>query len=136
MLGLSNILPVTGPLPLEDTMGMEIAVYMLQRSLYKGRYKDNLYFESVRKLRSIYSNIWHSSRQTSTTSVMVGYLKKTYVTSCSTYELWFEPFILGIYKRMGNEVYQDQVVILEGIHKLMEEFALAYSHNKLREEKE
>ena len=67
---------------------------------------------------------------------MVGYLKKTYVTSCSIYELWFEPFILGIYKRMGNEVYQDQVVILEGIHKLMEKFALAYSHNKLREEKE
>ena len=55
--GLTNLFPVTGEFPVEDTMGMGIAVYMLQRSLDKGRYRENLQFETVRNLRSAYSNI-------------------------------------------------------------------------------
>ena len=51
-MGLSNIIPATGPFPVEDTMGMGIAVCMLQHSLDKGRYQNNLQFETVRKLRS------------------------------------------------------------------------------------
>ena len=87
LMGLSNISPETRSLPLEDTMGMGIVVCMLQRSLDKGRYKDNLLFESVRNLRSAYLNIWYSFRQTLTTSVMSRDLKKTYVTFCPTYGL-------------------------------------------------
>ena len=56
-MGLANLLPATGPFPLEDMMGMGIAVCMLQRSLDKGRYREILQFKTVRKLRSTYSNI-------------------------------------------------------------------------------
>ena len=111
-MGLANLFPATGPFPLKDTMGIGIAVYMLKRSLDKGRYRNNLQFETVRKLSSTYSNIWHSSRKTLTTSVMARDIKKTYVTTCPTYGLWFERFILGMHKRMGAEAHQDQAITL------------------------
>ena len=56
-LGLKNILPVMGPFPLEDSLGMGLAVGMLIRSLDKGRYQSTLQFESVRKMRSAFSNM-------------------------------------------------------------------------------
>ena len=62
-----------------------IAVCMLQRSLDKGGYRDMVQFETAGKLKSAHSNIWHASRQTLTTSVKARDLKKTNVTSCSTY---------------------------------------------------
>ena len=89
-MGLTNLFPATSSFPVEDTMVMRIAVCMLQRSLDKDKYWENMQFETVRKLRFAYSNIWHSSRQTLTTSVMARDIKKTYVTFCSTCGLWFE----------------------------------------------
>ena len=104
-VGLVKLFPAMGPFPLQDTHGIGIAVCLLQRSLDKGRYRDILQFETVRKLRSAFSNIWHASRQTLTTSVMDRDLKKTYVTSCPTYGLWFKRFVIGMHKRVGDEVH-------------------------------
>ena len=128
--GLTNLFPVTGEFLVEDTLGMGIAVYMLQRSLDKGRYRENLQFETVRKLTSAYSNIWHSSRQTLTISVMAKDIKKQYVTSCPTYGLWFEGFILGVHKRMGDEVHQDQAITLAVVYKLVEDLKLDFSRSQ------
>ena len=97
------------PCPLEDTMGIGIAVCLLQHSLDKERYRDTLQFETVCKLRSTYSNIWHASRQTLITSVMVRYLKNT-----------FERFVTGMHKRMEDKVHQDQEVTLVVIYKLID----------------
>ena len=69
-LGLDNLLPVMGPFPLEDTFGMVLAVGMLIRSMGKGRYQSTLQFESVKKMRSSFSNMWHASKFTLTTNVM------------------------------------------------------------------
>ena len=99
-MGLYNLSSAIGPFPVEDTRGMGIAVCMLQRFLDKGRYQNYLQFETVRNLRSAYSNIWYSSRQTLTTSVMARDIKKTYLTSYPTYGLWFDRLILGMHKRM------------------------------------
>ena len=63
-------------------------------------------------------------------------LKYTYITSYPTYGFWFERFIIGMHKKMGDEVHQDQTVAVEVIHKLMERFKFDYSHSKLNEEKE
>ena len=43
--------------------------------------------------------------------------RKTYVTSCPSYSLWFERFIVGMHKRMGDVVHQDKAVTLEVLHK-------------------
>ena len=47
-------------------------------------------------------------------------IKKIYVTSCPTFGLWFERFILEIHKRIGDEVHQDQAITLEAMYKLIE----------------
>lgn len=77
LVGLAKLFSAMGPFSLEDTLGMGIAVRMLQRSLDKRKYWDTLQFETVRKLRSAYSNIFHTSRQTLNTSVMTRDLKQT-----------------------------------------------------------
>ena len=127
-MGLENLFPAMGPFPVVDTQGMGVAVCMLVRSLDKGRYRATLQYDTVRKMRSAYSNIWHASRQTLTTSVMSRGMNKTYVTSCPTYGLWFERFMLGMHKRMGDEVRQDQAITLNVIHKLVEVLKQNYKH--------
>ena len=101
-LGLNDIFPDMGPFSLEDNLGIGITTCLLRRSLERGKYRENLQFETVRKLRSAYLNLWHASQATLTTSVMARDVKKTYVTTCPTYSLWYEMFMLGMYKRMGD----------------------------------
>ena len=63
-------------------------------------------------------------------------LKKTYVTSCPTYGLWFERFVVGMHKRMGDEVYQNQAVILGVVHLLVEGLERDFLASKTEEEKD
>lgn len=49
-----------------------------------------------------------------------------YATSCPSYYLWFERFIVGIHKRMGDIVHQDKHVTLDVIHTLVEIFEINY----------
>ena len=56
-LGLDDTLPKMGLFALKDTQGVGIAVCILIRSLDKGRQQSTLQYESVRKLRSTYSNV-------------------------------------------------------------------------------
>ena len=115
---------------------MSISVYILQRSLNKGRYRDTLQFETVRELRFAYSNIWHASRQTLTTSVMARDLRNVYITSCPTYGLWFERFVVGIHKRMRDEVRQDQAVSLAVVYKLVDGLDRDYLAREIEEKRE
>ena len=81
-MGLPNILPVMGFFPLEDRLGIGIAVGMLIGSLDKGRYQSTLQFESVSKIRSAYSNMWHACKFTLTTNIITKKIRNVYVTSC------------------------------------------------------
>lgn len=105
---------------------MGIAVYTLKRSLDKGRYQSTLQYESVRKMRSAYSNIWYASKLTLTTSVMARDVRKKYITSCHFYSLWFERFMVSMHKRMGDEVHQDKAITLDVVHRLVEGLELEY----------
>ena len=52
--------------------------------------------------------------------MLVRDIRKTYVTSCPAYSLWFERFMMGMHKYMGDEVRQDKAVTLEVVHKTIE----------------
>ena len=80
-------------------------------------------------MRSAYLNIWHSSKHTLTTSVMARDLKKMFENSCPSYSLWFERFVQGMHKRMGDESHQDQAITLEVIHRLIEDLEKDYRDN-------
>ena len=109
---------------------------MLVRYLDKGRYRATLQYDMVRKMRSAYSNIWHASRKILTTGIMSRDLIKTYVTSCPAYCLWFKSFMIGMHKRMGNEVRQDQAITLKVLHMLVEILEQDYEHCLTNNDKE
>ena len=117
---LTNILPVIGTLSREDRLGMGLTVGILIHSLDEGRYRSTLQLELDRKIRSAYSNIWYTSWLALTKSVMTNDTRKTYVTSCPSYSLWFKNFIIGIHKRMCHVVHQDKIVTLEVLYKIVE----------------
>ncbi len=79
-----------GPFPVLDTMGMGVAVVMLQRSLNPGKYAKNVQFETVRKFRAADSNIYHSSVDGQGAMVMAKDTRKLQVTKCPTYSDYFE----------------------------------------------
>ena len=64
--------------------------------------------------------MWHASKHTLTTSVMAQDVRKTYVTSCPSYSLWFARFMTGMHKRISDVVKQDKAVTLDVIHRLIE----------------
>ena len=108
---------------------------ILLRSLDKGRYQNTLQYESVRKMWSTFSNVWHTSSKNLTTSVLARDVRKIYVNSCPAYSLWFERFMIGMHKRMGDELRQDKGVTLEVIHRVMEGLEDEHVETKNDEEK-
>jgi hypothetical protein len=53
--------PSLGPHPVEDSTGISIAVAMLLKSLSPGRYEAYQQYETIRKLRAGYSNVFQAS---------------------------------------------------------------------------
>ena len=89
-------------------------------------FQKSLQFEIVRKMKSVFSNVWYSSSLTLTTSVLARDIEKTYVTSCPTNTLWFEQLMSGMHKRMGDMVKQDKTITLNVIHRLVEDLEAEY----------
>jgi hypothetical protein len=112
-LGLKCMLPEMGPFPLGDTWGMGIALVLLERTKDKGKYADTLQFQTARRLRSVYSNLWGASIHSMTSGVMARDTIKTYVTKCPTYCVWFERFIKGMHSRMGDDRRPDAAITVE-----------------------
>ena len=64
LLRKTPLIPSRGPMPMEDNVGMGMAVEMLFHSLVaKPRLKDQKFiqFDSMRKLRSVFTSAWESS---------------------------------------------------------------------------
>ena len=119
--GIDSYLPPMGPHPLQDEWGMGIAAIILVRSMDKGRYKDTLQFNSTRRTRSAFSNLWGASVHTMTMGVMARDTTKLYVTNCPSYSLWFERFMSGMHSRMGDEVHQDAAITKLLMHAIMDQ---------------
>jgi hypothetical protein len=111
--------PTLGPFSVEDNMGYRIAVAMVLKSRDPGRYADYQQFETVRKLRSAFSNVYMASPVGVQSLRTVGGDKaKHYLNDCPTHSLWFERFTRGCLSRMGQIVKQDRAVSLELMHAL------------------
>ena len=106
-VGLDSVSPKMGPFPLKDTFGMKIACTILHRTLDPGKHEEHIQFATARKIRSAYSNVYHASNMMKEVSVMAFETNKLYETTCPTYGYWFERFILGCHKRMGDIVVSD-----------------------------
>jgi hypothetical protein len=109
-----------GPFPPTDTMGVGIAGIIVQRSLDKGRYSDNVQYETVQKFQVAASNIYHSSVDGQGAMVMAKDTRKLQVTKCPTYSNFFERFNRGLHKRMGDIVGPDRAIAHAIVKELME----------------
>ena len=86
-----------GPYPDEDIQVITVAVQMLIRSLDPGKYADYSQFETIRKLRSSYSNAYLATADACESSSTLGRTTvKSFLTNCPTNSLW-----LGMCKTNG-----------------------------------
>ncbi len=122
-LGISPDYPALGPFPLTDQLGYGVAIAMLLKSLEPGRYSDHQQFETIRKLRAGYHNVYMSSVEGAFSLRSVGGDRtKHFLNVCPTHSSWFEQFATGCLRRMGQEVRQDRAISLALMHALMHLF--------------
>lgn len=102
-----EILPARGPFGSTDEFGMGLAVALLQRSLDPGRNDDYVQYDTTRKLRSAFSNLWQASVHTNQASVMAEGRNMLRVTTCPSNSFWFQRFMRGFHERVGDLVKQN-----------------------------
>ena len=115
-MGLETRLPARGPWPIGDHVGFQVALQLLKASTEKGRHSQYYQqFDSIRKLRSGYSNSYESGLMgTAETQVLVGDKGRSYrVTASPTNSAFFGRFIRGLEKRMGRVVKTDLALSVE-----------------------
>jgi hypothetical protein len=118
-LGIRNkLFRPMGPFPLEDTFGMGAAIVMLQLSLKPGKYATHLQFGTVQKLRSALSNVYHALLEGQQATVMAKDTRKLVVMKCPTYGEFFERFMKGMHKRMGEDVRPDKAISIQLMKEL------------------
>ena len=118
--GMKQPLPEMGPHELNDSWGMGLAITLLRKSLDKGVHGPNVQFETARRLRSAYSNLWGASRHALTLGVLAKDTTKIFVTKCPGYCLWFERFIRGMHSRMGDIRKPDAAISSLVMHAVMD----------------
>lgn len=126
-LGFKNkLFKPMGPYPIEDAFGMGAAIVILQISLNPGKYDKHVQFGTIRKFQSAFSNAYHASLGGQNASVMAKDTRKLTVTKCPTYGTWFEKFMKGCHKRMGEITRPNQAlsstILLEILKHLNEEW--------------
>ena len=119
MFGFHNTFVSMGPFPIEDSWGLKEACILLHRSLDTGKNDVTIQFGTMRKLRSAFSNAFHTGKQSSGLVTMAQDSRKTMVTDSPTYGIWFQRFMLGCHKRMGEKLKQDMSVLIEVMLALM-----------------
>eukprot|EP00980_Cylindrotheca_fusiformis_P031013 scaffold25703_cov171-Cylindrotheca_fusiformis.AAC.2 len=134
-VGIKSMSPAMGPFPLEDTFGMKAAYAVLRRSLDPGKTEDTVQFATARKMRSTFSNVYHSSQALTGVSTMAFETTKTYSTTCPTYGYWFERFMLGCHKRMGDATVTDFALSKPIYRELLRELERDYQASTSDEER-
>jgi len=118
-------LPPLGPHPQSDTFGYSIAIAMIWKSRNKGRFASYQQYETIRKLRSGFTNTYMSLLIGSSNFHTVGEdTAKHYLSQCPTHSLWFECFSRGCLSHMGQEVRQDTALSVPVILKLLHHLEL------------
>ena len=120
-MGLETIaFPPKGPHPLCDSWGMSVACAILLRSKDRGRNAKHVQFETVRRTRSMYSNVSHTCEGGTGQSFMGGE-GSLMVTNSSTNKPWFKRFMLGCHRRMGDVWLPDKPITMSIIEVCLSE---------------
>ena len=124
LLGDRDPLPPKGPWGPGDTFGMKLACSILLRSLDKGNYTKNVQFETVRKVRSAYSNYVHASCGGIESSFIAEEGGVSSLTNSASNSEFFRRFMKGMHKRMGDVWIPDRAITIGEVlaaFKILEE---------------
>ncbi len=123
-MGLDPVDLKRGPWPVEDDVGCQVALQMLRASQEKGRHSASYQqFETIRKIRSGFSNAFESGPSGTTKGNVVfrGYRANTYsLRSAPTESLFFTQFADCLLSRMGRLVVPDVALENRQIHYIMD----------------
>ena len=137
-IGLDPVDLKRGPWPVEDDVGCQVALQMLRASQERGRHDKNYQqFETIRKLRSGFSNAFESGPTGTTKGNVVfrGYRATTYsLRSAPTESLFFTQFVDSLLSRMGRVVVPDLALENRQVHFLMELLEEAVRNESLSRE--
>ena len=105
-VGLDGPYDVDGPLPSFDHCGYEVAIDTVLYSRRPGRHSNEYtQFDTIRKLRTAYSNHCRSTAQANRESWAIGDTKGKYqrlgTDPCGSF--WFFRFMEGLKRRMGQD---------------------------------
>ena len=98
---------------------------MLLKSLDPGRYAIYTQYETIRKFRSSFSNVYMASVTSCLNSSTFGRSTvKSFLTQCPTQSIWFERFATGCLKRMGQIIKRDLAILIEVLHHLLKQIKI------------
>lgn len=108
---------------MDDHCGYEVAMQMVSSSLEPGRYStSHKQWDTIRKLRSSYSNQVRSSAAANSHTLSLADDKGTSyqriaLDPCGS--LWFQRFLLGCKKRMGQDWRPNQAISVDLMQELL-----------------
>ena len=88
---------------------------LLQDSLSPGRHEPTMKYSAVRKVRTVFSNVWTASALGSSEALvwLTDYKRRSVSTQSPTASEWFTRFSTGLKNRMGVRVKQDAAISIE-----------------------
>lgn len=123
----------TGPFPSTDLWGMNVAVALLMRSLDPGKNAKQVQFGTIRQLRSFVSNKAHASADGVGATFMGDAGTGARVTHSVTNSFWFNRFMQGCHRRMGDVWLPDKAVsryVMRASFELLEEAWAELGHDE------
>jgi hypothetical protein len=122
MIDGNDIFPALGPLPLNDVDGMGPAALQLLKTLDPGINEALVQYGTAKVVTTGLAALWEVSVHSKGETVMIKDMSKSYVTSNPVKSQWYERFMSGMHKRMGDSVKQDEAIGIEQMLALMEIF--------------
>ena len=99
-----------GPFPLEDAWGVAEACCVVWRSLDAGKNTKRVQFDTVWKMRTFQSNYAHAGMEGTGAVFMNSDGTSARVSNSPTNSVWFNRFMMGMHKRMGDVNKPDMAV--------------------------
>jgi hypothetical protein len=138
LVGLLGPYESDGPLPEDDHCGYEVAIEMLLHSRRSGSYSEAYtQFDTIRKLRSAFSNYCRASAKSNRSSAALGDQKGKYqrfaTDPCSSF--WFYRFIEGARHRMGQDWRPNKAISIGLLLLLLESAELRIQESMSTQDK-
>ena len=110
--------PPMGPFPLADVCGMQAAISVLDRSMDSGKYAEFVQWETFRKIRSAITNVSQAGVGGLSDAVGAYERKKIWISTVPTHTFWFERFMEGLHRRVGEIKKQDWPIPIEALQEV------------------